>query len=100
MGCDTSEKSTEREKTVKVGCGITIRDLLDSLEKKGYVLPTFPWYIDQTLCGAIATGSHGSSLKFGSLSSEKMLLEMIALLNGELKRLTRDKDPDYFRRLV
>ena len=35
----------EREKTVKVGCGITIRDLLDSLEKKGYVLPTFPWYI-------------------------------------------------------
>ena len=87
----------EREKTVKVGCGITIRDLLDSLEKKGYVLPTFPWYIDQTLCGAIATGSHGSSLKFGSLSSEKMLLEMeVVLANGELKRLTRDKDPELF----
>ena len=87
----------ERKKTVQVGCAVTIRDALDSLEKKGYVLPTFPWYIDQTLCGAIATGSHGSSLKFGSLSSEKMLLEMeVVLANGELKRLTRDKDPELF----
>lgn len=84
-------------KRVKVGCGITIRDALDSIEKEGYVLPTFPWFTDQTLCGAIATGTHGSSLKFGSLSSEKMLLEMeVVLANGELKRLTREKDPELF----
>ena len=84
-------------KRVKVGCGITVRDALDSIEKEGYVLPTFPWFTDQTLCGAIATGTHGSSLKFGSLSSEKMLLEMeVVLANGELKRLTREKDPELF----
>ena len=86
-----------RRKRVKVGCGITIRDALNSIEKEGYVLPTFPWFTDQTLCGAIATGTHGSSLKFGSLSSEKMLLEMeVVLANGELKRLTREKDPELF----
>ena len=86
-----------KKKTVKVGCGITIRDVLNALEKEGYVLPTFPWYIDQTLCGAIATGSHGSSLKWGSLSSAKMLLEMeVVLASGELKLLTREKDPELF----
>ena len=36
----------------------------------GYTLPAFPWYIDQTIGGAIATGTHGSSLQWGSLSSQ------------------------------
>ena len=36
----------------------------------GYTLPAFPWYIDQTVGGAVATGTHGSSLQFGSLSSQ------------------------------
>ena len=36
----------------------------------GYTLPAFPWYIDQTVGGAVSTGTHGSSLQFGSLSSQ------------------------------
>jgi FAD/FMN-containing dehydrogenase len=27
----------------------------------GWTLPTFPWFIDQTIAGAIATGSHGTA---------------------------------------
>lgn len=36
----------------------------------GYSLPAFPWYIDQSIGGAVATGSHGSSMLYGSLASQ------------------------------
>lgn len=36
----------------------------------GYSIPAAPWYIDQTVGGAVSSGTHGSSLRFGSLSSQ------------------------------
>jgi ribosomal protein S8 len=36
----------------------------------GYTLGAFTWFIDQTIGGAVATGSHGSSMVHGSLSSQ------------------------------
>ena len=36
----------------------------------GYSLNMFAWYIDQTVGGAVATGTHGSSMRWGSLSSQ------------------------------
>ncbi len=45
---------------------------LCSTEKSplGWTLPAFPWYIDQTIAGAVSTATHGSSLKYGSLSEQ------------------------------
>lgn len=36
----------------------------------GYTLGAFSWYLDQTIGGAISTATHGSSLVYGSLSSQ------------------------------
>lgn len=36
----------------------------------GYTLPAFAWFLDQTIGGAVATATHGSSLVYGSLSSQ------------------------------
>lgn len=77
----------ERGMTVTVAAWVKIRYLLDYLasygEKGGYSLPTFPWFIDQTIGGAVATGTHGSSIMHGSLSSEDVLLELeMILANG------------------
>lgn len=36
----------------------------------GYTLAAFPWFIDQTVGGAVATGTHGSTMRFGSLSTQ------------------------------
>ncbi len=36
----------------------------------GYVLPAFAWYVDQTVGGAVSTGTHGSTMFWGSLSSQ------------------------------
>ena len=96
-------------RTVKVDAGVKLRDLLDLLanydddDKKndneasgvnvgfggggdGYTLPAFPWFIDQTVGGAVATATHGSSLRHGSLSSQVTALTMV-LANGTVLSL-------------
>ena len=35
----------------------------------GWTLPSFSWYIDQTIAGAVSTATHGSTLKYGSMSN-------------------------------
>jgi hypothetical protein len=39
---------------------------------QGYTLAAFSWFIDQTIAGAVATGTHGSTLQHGSLSSQAL----------------------------
>ena len=57
-------------RTVTSPAGVTTRELLNVLADvapaPGWTLPTFPWFIDQTIGGAVATGSHGSSLSSGT----------------------------------
>ena len=40
---------------------------------QGYTLPAFSWFIDQTIGGAVATATHGSSFLHGSLSNQASL---------------------------
>jgi len=47
----------------------------------GLTLKAFSWFIDQTIGGAVSTGSHGSSLRFGGLSSQLRALRVV-LANG------------------
>ena len=37
---------------------------------QGYTLAAFSWFIDQTMGGAVATATHGSSFRYGSLSNQ------------------------------
>ena len=53
----------------------------------GYTLPAFPWFVDQTVGGAVATATHGSSLRHGSLSSQVVSLT-VALANGTVCELS------------
>ncbi len=60
-----------------VSAGVPQRMLLDYLaaynhckQPAGWTLPAFTWWTDQTIGGAVATNSHGSTLKYGSLSSQ------------------------------
>ena len=46
----------------------------------GWTLPTFSWYIDQTIAGAISTATHGSTLKYGSMSN--LVSAYASSLNG------------------
>ncbi len=83
----------ETARTAKVDAGVILHDFLDYISTygRGYSLPNFPWFTFQTVAGAVATGSHGSSLSYGSLSSDDMLVALdVVLANGARARSARD----------
>lgn len=80
--------------TVTTQAGVKTRDLIDWLKDRGYALPTAPYYIDQSIGGAVATSSHGSSIVFGSLSSLVKSIKIV-LGDGSIRILT-EADGDLF----
>ena len=58
----------------------------------GYTLPAFPWFIDQTVGGAVATATHGSSLRHGSLSSQCVAATLV-LANGTVASFDAETTP-------
>ena len=90
-------------RTVKVHGGVGTRMLIDFLAAcpkastggaagYGWALPAIPWYIDQTIGGAVATATHGSSFTYGSLSNQLVALELMTA-DGALLPLSL-ADPD------
>ena len=92
--------------TVTVAGGISQRHLLEYLanythwkEPNGWTLPAFSWFLDQTIAGAIATATHGSTLKWGSLSSQVRGMKVV-LANGTVYELeSPDENPHMWRAL-
>jgi hypothetical protein len=80
--------------TVTTQVGIKTRELNDWLADRGWALPTVPFYMDQTIGGAVATGSHGSSLAEGSLSSLVKAIKLV-VADGSIRDLT-EADGDLF----
>lgn len=72
-----------RAGVVRVGAGKTLNALVAELERVGYALPILGSIAEQTLAGAIATGTHGSSLKVGNLAS---LVRRMVLIDGTGER--------------
>ena len=76
----------EETRTVTVAAGVSQRTLLDYLATyrgpknlangRGWTLPAFSWFIDQTIAGAVATNTHGSSLEHGSLSNQVLAFQV------------------------
>jgi len=73
--------------------GISIRNLVDALSNVSLCIPSLPVLLRQTLGGAIATGSHGSSLVWGSLSDQVVGVTLVDL-KGEIIVLRDDINDD------
>jgi len=80
--------------TVTTQAGVKTRNLIHWLRDRGFALPTAPYYIDQSIAGAVATSSHGSSVVFGSLSSLVKAIKIV-LADGSIRVLT-EADGDLF----
>lgn len=78
--------------TVTAQAGIRTRRLVDWLADQGWALPILPFYVDQTIGGAIATATHGSSLTLGSLSGIVKSLKMV-MADGSVRVIT-EQDGD------
>ncbi|GFH17373.1 FAD-binding PCMH-type domain-containing protein, partial [Haematococcus lacustris] len=86
-----------------VDAGVITIDLLNYLANyvtarapAGWTLPAFPWYVYQTVGGAVATGTHGSSLKWGTMSNQVLEMQLV-VANGSLVTLTPATHPFLMR---
>lgn len=88
----TVEIDTERA-VARVGAGLRYGDLAEQLSAQGWALAAMASLPHISVAGAIATGTHGSGDRTGSLASAVVGLELVAA-DGSLRRLDRD-DPDF-----
>ncbi len=75
-------------RTVRVQAGIHLHELTDALDRVGLAMPILGSVSAQTIAGATSTGTHGSSLVHGNLSS---LVDEIVLVTprGDQLRIGR-----------
>ena len=86
--------SIDREAmTVTARTGTLLKDLNRALEAAGLSLHNMGDIAEQTLAGAISTGTHGSGGRAASLAAQVVGLELVTG-TGELVRATADENPD------
>ncbi len=79
--------------TVTALAGTTLRELNIALERLGLSLHNMGDIENQTLAGAISTGTHGTGGQRSSISAQVSGLELVTG-SGELIRATAEENPD------
>lgn len=85
----------EAATTVTVEAGMTIRRLNQELAERGLALENMGDIDRQTVAGAIATGTHGTGVRYGGLPALVRGLEMVTA-SGEVLRCSQDEEPEIF----
>ncbi len=81
---------------VTVEAGIRLFELNAALREAGLGLSTLGSISEQSIAGAIATGTHGSGLGYGNLASQVVALRLVTP-SGEVLDLSRENEPELFR---
>ncbi|EFQ32681.1 sugar 1,4-lactone oxidase [Colletotrichum graminicola M1.001] len=76
--------------------GIRLYDLCDALDRRGLAMPNLGSINQQSIAGAISTGTHGSSLRHGLMSEDVVALK-ITLASGRTESCSRDENLPLFR---
>ena len=79
--------------TVTAGTGTILKDLNAALEREGLSLHNMGDIAEQTLAGAISTGTHGSGGQAASLAAQVVGLELVTG-TGDLLGATADENPE------
>jgi len=76
--------------------GIRLYKLSAELDKIGLAMPNLGSINEQSIAGAISTGTHGSTLRHGILSSSVLRLR-ITLASGKTETCSAEENPELFR---
>lgn len=87
------QRVDEAAQRVTVQAGIPLKTLIAELDRRGLALSNLGSIAEQTLAGAIATGTHGTGLGFPCLAAQVVALRFIDGA-GDDRRLERG-DPDF-----
>jgi FAD-linked oxidoreductase len=80
---------------VTVEAGLRLFELNEALAEQGLALGVLGSIAQQSVAGAISTGTHGSSPRRGNLASLVTALRLV-LADGSIVECSREKDPDLF----
>jgi D-arabinono-1,4-lactone oxidase len=89
-------ESITKDGLVTFEAGLSLHKLNAYLDSQGFTLPNLGSIDVQSVAGSIATGTHGSSLSHGLLSSTVTSLTIL-LSNAQLVTCSAIKNPDLFR---
>lgn len=89
------EAADVQRRRVWVRAGTTLRRLYEKLAERELALENAPSNGWPTIAGAIATGTHGSGLAFGNLSSLVTGLRLV-LADGTVRSCSREQQPELF----
>src|SRR5215475_1462933 len=81
--------------TISMGPGIRYGTIAPLLEAKGFALHNLASLPHISVAGAISTGTHGSGVKNGNLSTAVSTMEFVNAA-GDLVSLSRKSNPDIF----
>jgi D-arabinono-1,4-lactone oxidase len=76
--------------------GIRLHQLTAALDAAGLAMPSLGSINEQSIAGAISTGTHGSSLRHG-LISESVLALKVTMADGKTRSCSPDERPELFR---
>jgi sugar-1,4-lactone oxidase-like protein len=82
-------------KQVTVQAGMRLRDLNDGLAAQGLALSNMGSIAEQSVAGAISTGTHGTGLRFGALDQQLTRLTLITA-SGEVVSASPAENADLF----
>lgn len=78
-----------------VGAGVKLNQLGEPLHKLGQALPNMPDIDEQTIAGALSTGTHGTGANFGAMHSYVEALRLVTP-RGEILNCSRNENPEVF----
>jgi sugar-1,4-lactone oxidase-like protein len=78
---------------VTVQAGVRLGDLNDHLAGHGLALTNLGSIADQTLAGAISTGTHGTGLRYGAIDQQVVAMTLVTA-GGELLTLNARRESD------
>jgi len=84
---------------VTVESGISYGQLCPQLDQQGFALHNLASLPHISVAGACATGTHGSGVTNGNLSSAVSALEIVTA-GGDVLRISRERDPTIFQGAV
>ena len=72
---------------ITIQAGMRMYHYISELEKRGWCMDNLGSISDQSMAGAVTTGTHGSSLKYSAISAQVLLpLERKVLSRGRSKK--------------
>lgn len=85
-----------QSQTVEVWAGTKLKDLSDMLYQQGWAQENLGDIDSQSIGGAIGTGTHGTGIQFGSLSTQIVEMQVVTAA-GEVLTLSERENPEYFK---